>query len=316
MTKLPSFQFYPGDWLKDTELRLCSIFARGLLVDLLCLMFEAKHRGTLSKPDGVTPLSDFQIVDAINGGSRDEKLSALQELIDNGVLKRNSQGIIYSSRLIRDESLRVLRKSVGSKGGSKTQANARASREAKGQAKSSSSSSSSPSTSSSDIETHTQAPPVVADATSVVTVGKSEPAPANFVAEQFVAWFGGSVHVTDKRRKALQQRWKDPWWRENWQTALERAAQSPFLRGETSDRGWKLTLDFFLKPDSVAKILEGTYDGSHQPNRSRLTPNQQREQNNAAAFAIFERAAALASGSDGGHFLGSSEAAGFLKKDH
>lgn len=289
MNKLPSFQFYPGDWLKDTELRLCSIFARGLLVDLLCLMFEAKHRGTLSKPDGVTPLSDFQVVDAVNGSSREEKLAALRELIDNGVLKRNSLGIIYSSRLIRDESLRALRKAAGSKGGSKTQANAKAKRRANDAAESSLSSSTS--SSSSELEIQTEASSNVSDAAQLVA-DNLESAPANFVAEQFTAWFGGRVHVTDKRRKALQQRWRDPWWRDNWQAALERAAQSPFLRGETSDRGWKITLDFFLKPDSVAKILEGTYDGSEQrPRSQQQTAAERREALNAASFDWLRRAA-------------------------
>jgi len=143
MSKLPAFQFYPGDWMKDSELRLCSIFARGLLVDLLCLMFEAKHRGQLSRADGETPLTDFQIADAVSGGTRDEKVEALNELLANGVLKRNSLGIIYSSRLLRDEEIRQDRRIAGSKGGSKRQANAVANGQAKLVAKSSPSSSSS-----------------------------------------------------------------------------------------------------------------------------------------------------------------------------
>lgn len=129
--KLPAFLFYPGDWSKDTNLKMCSIFARGLLVDLLCLMFEAKHRGRLCLPCGITPLSDVQIVDAISGSTREEKLIGLKELEKNEVLKRDSLGILHSSRLVRDEEIREERRKSGSKGGSKTQANLAANEAAK-----------------------------------------------------------------------------------------------------------------------------------------------------------------------------------------
>lgn len=122
MAKLPSFQFYPGDWQKDAGLRVCSIFARGLLIDLLCLMFDTVSRGKLCRPDGVTPWADGEIVDAVSGATRDEKLVALAELERNGVLKRDSLGILFSSRLIRDEELRQAKVAAGSKGGNKHQA--------------------------------------------------------------------------------------------------------------------------------------------------------------------------------------------------
>lgn len=123
--KSPGFWFYTGDWMKDPELRFCSIFARGLLVDLLCMMFEAKQRGYLSKPDG-TPRSDEQIVDAVGGGDRDEKLGALAELEASGVLSRDDRGVLYSRKLARLGELTEKRSRAGSKGGSKTQAKRKA----------------------------------------------------------------------------------------------------------------------------------------------------------------------------------------------
>lgn len=150
MAKLPSFQFYPGDWMKDFCLRRCSIFARGLLVDLLCLMFEAPIRGVLCEEDGATPLSDEEIVALIQGGDMDEKLEALQELEAKRALSRDGNGCLYCRRMVRDEQIRRERESAGSKGGSKTQANRQAKPQANGEAKTGSSSSSS--TSSSDKE--------------------------------------------------------------------------------------------------------------------------------------------------------------------
>jgi len=122
MSKAPGFWFFTGDWLKDTELRFCSIFARGLLVDLLCYMFEAKEQGYMCTPSGKA-MTNEQIVDAISGGSREEKLAALQELEENGVLSRDSRGVLYSRRLSRLKELTAKRRESGSKGGSKTQAN-------------------------------------------------------------------------------------------------------------------------------------------------------------------------------------------------
>ncbi|MEI7928265.1 MAG: hypothetical protein WCH40_06915 [Verrucomicrobiales bacterium] len=122
MAKSPGFWFFTGDWMKDPELRFCSIFARGLLADLLCILFEAKERGYASNPDG-TARSDREIVDAISGGSRDEKLAGLAELERSGALSRDERGVLFSRRLSRLGELSKTRSKAGSKGGSKRQAN-------------------------------------------------------------------------------------------------------------------------------------------------------------------------------------------------
>ncbi len=49
--RLPSFQFYPGDWLTDTSLRMCSPETRGVWIDLLCHMHMANERGFLMVGD-------------------------------------------------------------------------------------------------------------------------------------------------------------------------------------------------------------------------------------------------------------------------
>lgn len=45
--KRPAFQFYPGDWLRSTDLRSCSVGARGLWIDMICLMHEGTPYGHL-----------------------------------------------------------------------------------------------------------------------------------------------------------------------------------------------------------------------------------------------------------------------------
>lgn len=76
--------------------------------------------------------------------------------------------------------------------------------------------------------------------------------------QQWNTRMGRRDHMTPKRLKAINARTRDRFFMENYEQALELASRSPFLRGE-NDRGWKADLEFFLKPDSIAKILEGKY---------------------------------------------------------
>jgi len=117
---------------------------------------------------------------------------------------------------------------------------------------------------------------------SIVAI-RDEAVPYREIATAFVNNFGGSLRVTKKRKSAMNARWRDDYWREHWKTALELGAARPFLLGE-NDRGWKMDFDFFLKPDTVDKIMEGKY-ASHGSGPRKLSRAEQREQANAAAFA-------------------------------
>ena len=46
-----------------------------------------------------------------------------------------------------------------------------------------------------------------------------------------------------------------------WIDIIQRIAESPFCNGE-NDRGWVADIDFFLKPDTHVKVLEGKYDSN------------------------------------------------------
>jgi hypothetical protein len=111
MSKLPSFQFYPGDWMKDPALSICSAGARGVWLDVLCLMFESPRRGYLMTNG--KPWTLEQIAIALRGDWQ-ENLIYLRELVHNGVMKqveasRRSRkcprhlGAFFSARLVTDE---------------------------------------------------------------------------------------------------------------------------------------------------------------------------------------------------------------------
>lgn len=101
--KLPSFQFYPGDWMKDANLRRCTAAEKGVWIDMLCLMFECDQRGVLATA-GVA-WSDEEIARAV-GGDFALTLDCVRSVVAKGVAGRNQSGAVYSKRLLRDEENR------------------------------------------------------------------------------------------------------------------------------------------------------------------------------------------------------------------
>lgn len=112
--KRPAFQFYPGDWLRDTALRSCSVGARGLWIDMLCLMHEGTPYGYLKVNHRVI-LGDN--LARIIGATLEQTEGWLADLEAAGVFSRAPDGCIYSRRMVRDEEIRSTRAAGGIKGG-------------------------------------------------------------------------------------------------------------------------------------------------------------------------------------------------------
>lgn len=111
--KRPAFQFYPADWRKDVQLRSCSLAARGLWMDLICVMHECEPYGHLTTNG--KPMTPEQIVNQI-GGNVATVRKLLAELVENGVARQTETGIIYNKRMVHDEQVRNARASGGKAG--------------------------------------------------------------------------------------------------------------------------------------------------------------------------------------------------------
>lgn len=112
--KRPSFQFYPADWRKDPALSACSLAARGLWIELMCVAHEGDNYGHLSingKP--MTPAQVARMV----GESPAVAAKLLKEIEDAGVFSRDEQGCIFSRRMVKDEHVRNVRADAGRLGG-------------------------------------------------------------------------------------------------------------------------------------------------------------------------------------------------------
>jgi hypothetical protein len=122
--KRPSFQFYPGDWRKNSKLRRCSEAARGAWMDILCVLHDSDEYGICRWP----------LVELARAAGIPIKLA--KELASKGVLKgadsgcppyvftprhagkdgesvtlvqSSEQPCWYCSRFVRDEYLRQKR---------------------------------------------------------------------------------------------------------------------------------------------------------------------------------------------------------------
>jgi hypothetical protein len=112
--KRPSFQFYPGDWLRSTKLRSCSVGARGLWIDMICLMHEGAPYGYLKV--GAKVILPANLARMI-GATLPEVEGWLSELEHAEVFSRDDAGCLFSRRMVRDEKLRESRAAGGILGG-------------------------------------------------------------------------------------------------------------------------------------------------------------------------------------------------------
>jgi hypothetical protein len=101
--KIPSFQFYPSDWRSDNGVQSLNYYERGVWFEMLCLMHESEQRGKLilnGKPMPEESLARLLSLD------KQALSKTLATLIDFGVCSRDENGILYSRRMVKDETER------------------------------------------------------------------------------------------------------------------------------------------------------------------------------------------------------------------
>jgi len=108
----PWLKFFPTDWRADPALRMCSVAARGLWMEMLCVMHEAEPRGSL-RINGKA-VTDRQLASLAGCPDISEFLIELEEA---GVFSREEDGTIYSRRMVRDAEKAEEDKANGKRGG-------------------------------------------------------------------------------------------------------------------------------------------------------------------------------------------------------
>ena len=109
-------QFYAGDWLREPNLRLCDdmLKAKGLWIDMLCLMFFSEKRGCLVANGKQVGSKDLA---KLVGLPEPEIAIVLDDLDKHNVFSRLPDGTIYSRRMRRDVELQRKRVEAGRLGG-------------------------------------------------------------------------------------------------------------------------------------------------------------------------------------------------------
>ena len=115
MSARPWFKFYVSNWRSDPVLRSCTAAARGLWIDMLCLMHEASPRGHLCLPNG--RMIDERLLSALCGMPAEEVRPLLTELLRAGVFSVAEDGAIFSRKMVRDEERSRRGKEDGKTGG-------------------------------------------------------------------------------------------------------------------------------------------------------------------------------------------------------
>jgi len=110
----PWMKFYPQDWRADEKLRMCSLAARGLWMEMLAIMHRSERYGQLLI-SGHVP-TDAQLAVQV-GASESEVTAMLAELGGAGVFSRTTSGAIYSRRMTRDGKKAETARKNGKTGG-------------------------------------------------------------------------------------------------------------------------------------------------------------------------------------------------------
>lgn len=120
MLNKPWMKFYPADWRADQALRVCSLAARGLWIECLCVAHEADRYGHLLING--KPVTHEQLA-ALTGTPPDQVSALMAELESAGVFSRTASGSIYSRRMTRDEKMARIARQNGQNGGNPTLSN-------------------------------------------------------------------------------------------------------------------------------------------------------------------------------------------------
>lgn len=110
----PYLKFYGRDWLGDPALRMISPAARGVWIDLLCIMSMAVPYGHLTVHGA--PMADDQAA-RVCGLPLAEYAALLASIEAAGVSSRTPDGVLYCRRLVRDHAYYASQADAGRRGG-------------------------------------------------------------------------------------------------------------------------------------------------------------------------------------------------------
>ena len=111
--QVPWMKWYPADWRADPRLRMCSLAARGLWIELIGYMHQSPRYGFLLVGDTIPTTKQIAM---LVGDEPAVVQRCLNELEAAGVFSRED-GIPYSRRMERDNQKALAERQNGKSGG-------------------------------------------------------------------------------------------------------------------------------------------------------------------------------------------------------
>lgn len=266
MSRLPWMKFFPRDYVAAT--RPLSISARGFWVDALCLLWDAPTRGRLTlgidawaRVAGVVPaeaegfiseLETAQIAEVARDGNGGVTLASGRMLRDEGEREGTRQRVQRhreAARSAESDGRQAADELPGNRYGSADVTRRSQKAEGRGQTTEAAATAAAAVTAGGGVT-----PPLQLE-------GEGQLLCADSAAEVLAGWnslpepFPRAIAVNAQRRKALNARLREPFFRARWREALMRMQGDRFYSGGGSRR-WVATLDFFLRSGSVERLCE------------------------------------------------------------
>lgn len=114
-SKLPAFQFYPGDWRKDPGVQALTYEERGVWIEMLCLMHESEVRGKLMLGGKPYPVDRLAKLLGLSASYLEVIITSLITL--NVASRCPETGALINRRMVRDTEISQVRSTTGKRGG-------------------------------------------------------------------------------------------------------------------------------------------------------------------------------------------------------
>lgn len=254
----PWMKFYTSDWRSDPRLKMCSAGARGVWIEMICLMHEATPYGHLLI-HGQTP-NEAQLA-SLTGIPLAELEHYVSELEQMGVFSRTKEGVIYSRKLVRMASRSAKMRKNGKQGGNPKLRKSNDNPDQLNQGLN-------PKDKPQKPETRSQ---IYEDAYASLSPADNGPPPVNDISNAVSRYNAAAEKagwpkvqkMGSQRTRSLKARLADCGGIDGWEDALRRAFASDFIRNQWNGFGF----DDLISQKKFTKLMEGNYDNRNGNNR-------------------------------------------------
>lgn len=110
-------KLYPRKYQSDAALRACNANARGVWMELICIMYQSSPKGYLCQPNRITDRLTDSVILRLSGLLENEYRDGIEELERNGVFSRTEHGVIYCRHIVEEARKSAINAENGALGG-------------------------------------------------------------------------------------------------------------------------------------------------------------------------------------------------------